>query len=119
MTSPNIVNVTTITGKSNFAVLTTSATTLVENTAGSNKVFKINSLLISNKHASTTNTATVNIVRSATSYTLINTVSIPPSTTVVPIVKDSSIYLEEGDSLTVTGSVTTSLTAIISYEEIS
>jgi hypothetical protein len=49
MTAPNIVNVTTITGKSAVVDLTTtSATAVVSNAAASGKVFKINSLVVSN-----------------------------------------------------------------------
>lgn len=48
MTAPNIVNVTTIIGKTAVLAVTTSATAIVTNSAGSNKVFKINSLNISN-----------------------------------------------------------------------
>jgi len=49
MAAPNIVNVTAITGKTSVTDLTsTSATTVVSNAASSNKVFKINSLIVSN-----------------------------------------------------------------------
>lgn len=48
MAAPNIVNVTTIIGKTAVLAVTTSATAIVTNSAGSNKVFKINSLNISN-----------------------------------------------------------------------
>jgi hypothetical protein len=45
MAAPNIVNVTTITGKANVVSLTdTNATAVVSNAASSGKVFKINSL---------------------------------------------------------------------------
>ena len=52
MANPNIVNVTDIRGKTAVTNITTSATTLVENSAASNKVFKINGLIISNIHGS-------------------------------------------------------------------
>ena len=52
MANPNIVNVTDIRGKTAVTNITTSATTLVENSAASNKVFKINGLIISNINVS-------------------------------------------------------------------
>ena len=49
MAAPNIVDVTTITGKSAVVDLTTTAATaVVSNPAASGKVFKINSLVVSN-----------------------------------------------------------------------
>jgi len=49
MAAPNIVDVTTITGKSAVVDLTTTAATaVVSNAAASGKVFKINSLVVSN-----------------------------------------------------------------------
>ena len=48
MAAPNIVNVTTITGKTAGLAVTTSATDIVDNPASSGKVFKVNSLIISN-----------------------------------------------------------------------
>ena len=48
MAAPNIVNVATITGKSVTGALGTSTATLLQNSASSNKVFKINTILVSN-----------------------------------------------------------------------
>ena len=49
MAAPNIVNVATITGKSAVVNLsTTNATAVVSNAASSGKVFKVNSILVSN-----------------------------------------------------------------------
>ena len=49
MANPNIIDVTTILGKSAAVSLTTTAATaVVSNAAASGKVFKINSLVVSN-----------------------------------------------------------------------
>ena len=48
MAAPNIVNVTTILGKTAVQQVTTSATAIVTNGAASGKVFKINALYIAN-----------------------------------------------------------------------
>ena len=49
MAAPNIVNVSTITGKSAYVALsTTNATELVSNAASSGKVFKINMIQVTN-----------------------------------------------------------------------
>ena len=59
MTAPNIVNVSTITAKTASAALGTSAASIVSNAASSNKVFKINTILVSNVDG--TNNADVTI----------------------------------------------------------
>jgi hypothetical protein len=46
MAAPNIVSVSTITGKTVGLAVTTSATAIVANGAGSNKVFKVNALYV-------------------------------------------------------------------------
>ena len=48
MAAPNIVNVTTITGKTSVLAVTTSATAIVTNSGSSGQVYKINALYVSN-----------------------------------------------------------------------
>ena len=48
MAAPNIVNVTTITGKTAVQAVGTSAASIVTNSAESGKVLKINALYVSN-----------------------------------------------------------------------
>jgi hypothetical protein len=116
MAAPNIVNVTTITGKTAVQVVTTSATSIVTNTADSNKVFKINALYVSNVDGVSAADITVSLFRSSTSYRIANTISVPPDSTLDILSK--SVYLEEGDELRLTASVNGDLEAVCSYEEI-
>lgn len=119
MANPNIVNVTTILGKVAGAAVTTSAAALVTNAASSGKILKINSLSIANIGAAAA-TITVDVYKNqTTAYRLAYTITVPVAATLVVISKDSSIYLEENDSLRVTASANTSLEAVCSYEEIS
>lgn len=119
MANPNIVNVTDIRGKTAVQNVGTSATAIVTNAASSNKVFKINSLIISNIDATLACDITARFVRSATNYALASTVTIPADATLVIISKDNPIYLEEDDSITLLASATGDLQAVCSYEEIS
>lgn len=119
MAAPNIVNVTNIVGKTSVLSITTSATAVVTNTAASNKVFKINSLIISNIDGVNAADISVDLFRSATSYYLASTITVPADATLVVISKDNPIYLEEGDALRCLASATGDLQAICSYEEIS
>jgi|TARA_Y100000389_G_scaffold72039_1_gene68786 hypothetical protein len=119
MTAPNIVNVTTITGKTAVANSTTSASNIVENTAASGKVIKVNMLSAANVDGVADGDITVNLVRSSTNYAYAHGLNVPAQATMVIITKDSGIYLEEGDALTIESTVNGDVQVICSYEEIS
>jgi hypothetical protein len=117
MAAPNIVNVTTITGKTAVQAVTTTATAIVENTAASGKVFKVNALYVSNIDGTDNASVNIDIFRSSTAYHVAKTVTVPADATIDVISK--AIYLEEGDALRLTGSANDDLEAVCSYEEIS
>ena len=117
MAAPNIVGVTTITGKTAVQAVTTSATAIVTNSAASGKVFKVNALYVSNVDGTNAADINVDLYRSSTAYHIAKTVSVPADATLDIISK--SIYLEEGDSLRLTASANSDLEAVCSYEEIS
>lgn len=117
MAAPNIVNVTTILGKTAVQAVGTSATAIVTNSVDSNKVIKINALYISNVDGVNNATVNVDIFRSSTAYHIAKTVTVPADATVDVITK--AIYLEEGDSLRLTANAASDLEAVCSYEEIS
>lgn len=124
MTAPNLVNVTTIIAKSAVVDLTTTnATAVVSNAAGSNKVFKINSLIVSNVDG--TNAADITISYysqddiGGTATQIVSTVSVPADATLIVIDKNTSIYLEEDRSLGATAGTANDLKVIVSYEELS
>jgi hypothetical protein len=124
MAAPNIVNVTTITGKTTYAALTTSLTTvLLANSASSGKVFKINSIMISNVDGANPADVTIDIntaaAGSGTSYALASTISIPADSTLSLIDKTNAFYLEEDKSILGGASAASDLEIVISYEEIS
>lgn len=119
MANPNIVNVTDIRGKTAVQAVTTTATAIVENTAGSNKVFKINFLTVANVDGTNPADVTVDIYTGSVAYRIASTVSVPADSTFVSLSKDTAIYLEEGDSLRCTASADQVLEAVCSYEEIS
>ena len=117
MAAPNIVNVTTITGKTSVLAVTTSATAIVTNSGSSGQVYKINALYVSNVDGTNNADLNVDIYRSSTAYHIAKTVNVPADATLDVISK--SIYLEEGDSLRLTASANSDLEAVCSYEEIS
>ena len=124
MSAPNIVNVTTITGKSAVVDLTTTnATLVVENPAASNKVFKINSLVVSNVDGTNAADITVSFFSEdnigGTATQIVSTISVPADATLVVIDKNTSIYLEEDRSIGATAGTASDLKVLVSYEEIS
>jgi len=117
MAAPNIVNVTTIIGKTAVQAVGTSATVIVENTAASGKVFKINALYVSNVDGTNNAEISIDLLRSSVAYHIGKTIVVPADATLDVISKP--IYLEEGDSLRLTANVASDLEAVCSYEEIS
>jgi len=117
MSAPNIVNVSTITGKTAVQAVGTSASAIVTNSSSSNKVFKVNALYISNIDGTNSATVNVDLYRSSTAYHVAKTVAVPADTTLDVISKP--LYLEEGDAIRLTASAASDLEAVCSYEEIS
>lgn len=117
MAAPNIVDVTTITGKTAVLAVTTTATAIVTNSAASGKVLKVNALLVANVDGTNNAEITVDLYRSSTAYHLASTVVVPADATLD--VLNKSIYLEEGDALRLTAGADLDLEAVCSYEEIS
>ena len=116
MANPNIVAVTTINGKTAVANVANTAIELVVNTAGSNKIFKLNALILSN--TSDTNTGIdVDIRRSNVAYHLAKNIIVPGDASIDVLSK--SVYLEEGDTLRVTAAENDRIQSVCSYEEIS
>lgn len=117
MAAPNIVNVSTITGKSNVANVTTISSNLVVNSASSSKVFKVNALYISNINSAATYACNVAVLRGGTEYAIAKTVQVPADATLDIVSK--AVYLEEGDALRVQADANGVLQAVCSFEEIS
>ena len=124
MAAPNIVNVATITGKTAVADLTTTAaTSIISNAASSSKVFKVNSLIVSNVDGTSNAEITISLYSAAalggTATQICSTVVVPADASLIVIDKSSGIYLEEDKSIGATASAANDLKVVCSYEEIS
>jgi len=129
MANPNIVNVTSILGTTTYYVPPgTSALVLVNNTAASGTVFKVNQIVVSNTTASAAN-ATVAIYSNGAvaqgsapsggvAYPIVSAVSVPANASLIAVDKTTAVYLMEGHSITMTSGTANSLTFTISYEVI-
>ena len=119
MAAPNIASLTTITGKTATQAVGTTAAAIVSNTSSSGKVFKVNTLIISNVDG--TNNADITVVHrsGSTDRHLAKTITVPADATLVVISKETGIYLEENCSIRLSASAASDLEAVCSYEEIS
>jgi len=118
MAAPNVINVSSITGRTSVQSVGISATAIVTNSAASNLVYKINSLIISNIDGTNNADITVDLFRSSVAYRLASTITVPADASLVVISKDIGLYLEEGDTLRLTASAAGDLQGICSYEVI-
>lgn len=131
MAAPNILGLTTATGKTTyFTPSGTSAVVLLANAASSGKVLKINSLVAANVDGTSAADCTVSYYTNGavaqgsapsggTAYPIVSTVSVPADASLIVIDKTTQIYLEEGTSISVTSSSASDLTFVVSYEELS
>ena len=119
MAAPNVVNVTSIYGKTTGLALTSSSQDVL--TCAADKLLKINSIIVANVDGTNQDAVTVGWYNAdnTTTFKLASTVNVPADSTLVVLGKDSPIYLEEGDKITALGvAASGDLEIIVSYEEL-
>jgi hypothetical protein len=115
MANPNIVNVTSILGKTDtFALDTTLTTTLI--TAAADKVYKINSIIVANIDGTAAADVTIAYNDQTNTRAIASTISVPADSSLNVVDKNSGFYLEEGDSIEGGASANGDLVCTISYE---
>lgn len=117
MAAPNLRAPTSVIGKTEFAALTTSLADVLENTAASDLVLKVNTIRAANVSGSTV-TVDIAIVRSTDTVYLIKNGSINSGKTLITTDKNEYVYLEEGDKIQAKSSASASVDLTINYEEI-
>ena len=133
MAAPNIVNVATINGSIAYQALTnTNNNALVSNASGSNTVYKVNNIFVSNVNgvsaatitlsyrtaANAVTDGTLTTASSGTAYRIAYQISIPANTTLMLLDKSGAIYLPENSSLAVQAGTASYLEVVASYETI-
>lgn len=120
MAAPNIVNVSTITGKSLALNLgSTSLVGILTNSASSNEVFKINTVRASNVGVVTANISLGYGVVGGTTHYLASTIEVPVDTSLLIVDKTNGFYLEENQHILAKSETSGDLDIFVSYEEIS
>ena len=117
MAAPNVVNVTSIIGKTQGSALTTSnADQLV---CATDKLVKINSIIVSNVDPNNTADVDVSFVDSSSGNLVLHLakgVTVPTKSTLIVLGKDAPIYLEEGDKIQAKASAAGDLEIVVSFE---
>ncbi len=122
MAAPNIVNVTSILGKTAYdADVATSQSATLTNAASSNKLLKINTIVAANIDGTNDADITVYVTTaSATTalYHLAKTITVPADSSLVITSKDTSFYLEEDRAIRALASAAGDISLMVSYEEL-
>lgn len=128
MAAPNILALTTATGKTTyFTPSGTSAVVLLANAASSNTVLKINQIVAANVNGTNAVDCTVSIYTNGavaqgsapsggTAYPIASTISVPADASLIVVDKTTQIYLEEGTSIVVTSGTASGIAYSVSYE---
>ena len=121
MAAPNIINATSIYGKTTgtSSVLAT-ASILLENAASSDKLLKINTIIASNVDGTNDADITVYVtnVAGTEQFKLANTITVPADSSLVIISKDTSFYLEEDRQIRCIASAASDISLMCSYDEL-
>ena len=118
MANPNIVNVTSILGKTVSVALTTSEQVIVTNSASSNKIFKVNVIMAANIDGATSADVTVRLHNGTSSFPIAHTLLVPADATLLVSDKSTCFYLEENWSIRALASAAGDIQLTVSYEEI-
>jgi hypothetical protein len=124
MAAPNIVNVATITAKTDSVALSsTGGISVLSNASNSGIVMQVVSLYAANVDGSAAADVTVTVhnepAGAGTGFALASTVVVPADASVVVIDKNSPIFLEEAMSIKATPSAADDIEITVSYQEIS
>jgi dTDP-4-amino-4,6-dideoxygalactose transaminase len=118
MANPNIVNVTTIYGNTAVTSIGTTYSNAVANPTSSGSLYKVNTLIVTNSCTAALS-VTLQLNNAGTNTTIASSISIPSTSAVALLGKDTQIYLLENNSLQINASSASYLTAICSWEQIS
>jgi hypothetical protein len=116
MAAPNLIQVTSVYGRTTSVSIGTAVTTIVSNPTSSGKSYKLNALYVSNIDNTTEVRVSIDFFRFGTSIRMIDRMLIAPGDTLVGLSRDTSIYLEEGDSLRAYADAENRTHVVLSYE---
>lgn len=124
MAAPNNVLTSLIISGTESKQATTSAATLLANSAGSNRLYKVDSMIATNI-TGYANDVTITLVRTVTTatpptstsgtYNLIRASTLPGNTYIPVISKDIQLVLTEGDTIQIQASANSAINVTVCY----
>lgn len=122
MANPNIAAVAGIYGNNVLLNLsTTSATSIVSNASGSGKIYKINSIIVSNNSNASNYIITINVYSAAalggTAYSIAKSITVPANSSLIVLDKTTAFYLKEDQSIGAIATTANTLNITASWEE--
>ena len=119
MANPNLANVASGYGRMAFQNVANTFANIVVNASTSNTIVKINSLFLSNYDTTNVANVTVNVANAGINYSILTNISIPLQSSLIAIDKDNSVYLEEGQYMSLKAHANNHIQAVLSYDIIS
>lgn len=122
MANPNLNSATAVYAANTFVALTsTSETALISNASTSNKVYLVDSIVVSNVDGASAADCSISVYDSATNSgsgrRLVSTVSVPADASLVPVTKELGMTLKENQSVYVTASAASDLEVVAYWKE--
>ena len=112
MANPNIAGLTYIYGHTLTMAVTTGWVTML--TTASNQINRINSIIVSNVDGA--NDADINI--QIEGYYIARSITVPATSSLVVVSKDTGLYLTESQSMQCYASANSDLQLVMAYEQI-
>lgn len=121
MTAPNINSLVSIIGFTTYVgVNSTSPVGILTNSAGSNSIYKVNTIRLANRNngASRDCSITYGSVSTASSTYLVQNVTIPSNSSLYVSDKNTFIYMEENTRLVAIAQTANEIDVTVTYERI-
>ena len=112
----NILTANIITGKTGVFLLNTSPLQIILNPLDSDQIYKINCIYLSNNSQTQLIKASTDFFRNNVSHRIASNIEIPVDSTIIVMAKETSVYLEPGDSMRAWINAFVPASGLISYE---
>lgn len=119
MAAPNLKDPTSVIGKTEGFLPTTTLSAMLSNDSASGKVLKVSTAYCSNIDGSIAAAIDLSLYNGTIDRHISKGISVPTNATQLLITKEAPVYIEEGQSLRARSSVDNALELVISYEDIS
>ena len=120
MAAPNLLALTNAIGVSVSANVTTAAANVVTNANGSNKSYRLNTILFTSVGSNTTVSAFINNPsRTPTNTYIVSGTVLVSNATFVALDKNTVIYIQENESLYVQAAANSAAHVFVTYEDLS